>query len=109
MVNIKIISNTTHSKLEVSTNAKTWGELCDENSQVADMSAGLKVVEKDSSLSLAYRLVAELIAGFAVGGFIGYKIDEWTGSSPVFMIICMFLAFFGSVLNIYRIIIKDND
>ena len=52
MRTIKIISNTTHKKIEVNTNASTWGELCEQNSDVADMSAGLKVVEKSSKAVL---------------------------------------------------------
>lgn len=63
--------------------------------------------KENKSLHFAYKIVIELIAGFTVGAFIGYKIDQYFDTIPIFTITCLFLAFFGSMLNIYRTTMKD--
>lgn len=49
------------------------------------------------------RLATELFAGIAVGGFLGYYLDEWLGSSPFGLIICFFLGAGAGFRNILRI------
>lgn len=52
--------------------------------------------------SVAMRSGTELMAGVAVGGFLGYYLDEWLGTRPAFIIFGIFLGMAGGVMNIYR-------
>lgn len=54
------------------------------------------------------RTSVDLLAGVLVGSFIGYQIDKWLDTLPIFFIICFFLGVAGSALNIYRSVNKDN-
>lgn len=50
----------------------------------------------------AFRSGTELIAGIAVGGFLGYFADDWLGTRPALTIAGIFFGLAGSVMNIYR-------
>ena len=41
---------------------------------------------------MALRLSADIASGFAVGGVIGYAIDRWAGTAPLFLIIMLFFG-----------------
>lgn len=49
------------------------------------------------------RVIIELFAGIAVGLGIGYFVDSFFDTKPLFFIIFMFLGVAGSVLNIYKL------
>lgn len=49
------------------------------------------------------RISIELLSGVVVGTLLGYYLDLWLGTSPVFFLICFFLGVAGSGLNIYKI------
>lgn len=55
-----------------------------------------------SGAGAALRVATDLVAALAVGGFIGYWLDEWLGTRPLFMIILFFIGFAAGFLNIYR-------
>lgn len=57
----------------------------------------------------AFRTSIDLVAGVVVGSVVGYYIDKWLGTLPVFFIVCFFLGVAGSALNIYRSIQQDNN
>jgi len=50
----------------------------------------------------------DLLAGVIGGSFIGYYLDKWLGTSPMFFIGCFFLGIAGAVRNIIREI-KNSD
>lgn len=52
--------------------------------------------------SVALRSGTELMAGVAVGGFLGYYLDDWLGTRPALTIFGIFLGMAGGVMNIYR-------
>lgn len=49
----------------------------------------------------------ELVAGLAVGGFLGYHADEWLGTRPAFLIAGMLFGMAGGIMNIYRASSQD--
>ncbi|MBT4921677.1 MAG: hypothetical protein HON23_01530 [Rickettsiales bacterium] len=59
-------------------------------------------VEINKHMSYAFKISAELIAGIAIGGFIGYYCDKIFLTKPLFLIIFLLLGVAGSLLNIYR-------
>lgn len=56
----------------------------------------------EAGKSVALRSGSELIAGVAVGGFLGYQLDEWMGTRPACTVFGIFLGMAGGVMNIYR-------
>jgi len=55
-----------------------------------------------SATGLAFRVGVELVAGVMVGGAIGYGLDQWLGTSPLFLIVMFFLGAGGGMMNVWR-------
>ncbi|MEG6508763.1 AtpZ/AtpI family protein [Methyloligella sp. 2.7D] len=55
-----------------------------------------------SAFGNAMRLGMELIAGVAVGGFIGWTLDQWFGTAPLMMVVFLFLGGAAGILNVIR-------
>ena len=53
-------------------------------------------------VALAGRIATELVAGIIVGGGVGWGLDKWLGTLPLFMIICLFLGAAAGMMNIWR-------
>ncbi|HYD17356.1 MAG TPA: AtpZ/AtpI family protein [Patescibacteria group bacterium] len=56
----------------------------------------------DSATGKAMRASTELLAALIVGGALGYGLDSWLGTKPLFMILLFFAGFAAGFLNIYR-------
>jgi ATP synthase protein I len=56
-----------------------------------------------SALSLAFRVLTEFVAAVIVGGAIGWGIDYLAGTSPLFLIVFVFLGAAAGFWNVYRI------
>lgn len=66
-------------------------------------SSGKSLAEREGSpAGAALRVATDLVAALAVGGFMGYWLDEWLGTRPLFMVVLFFLGFAAGFLNIYR-------
>ncbi len=57
----------------------------------------------------AMKTSVDLLAGVIVGSVVGYNLDKWLGTLPLFFIICFFLGVAGSFLNIYRAAKRDSN
>lgn len=55
-----------------------------------------------SDVGKAMRVAGDLMAGVVVGGAIGYGIDKWCHTSPVFFILFFFIGFVAGVRNLMR-------
>jgi ATP synthase protein I len=53
-------------------------------------------------LSIAMRIGVELVAALAVGGGLGYLTDSYFDSSPIGILIGVFLGMSAGLLNVYR-------
>jgi ATP synthase protein I len=49
------------------------------------------------------RVLTELIAGPAGGALLGWLFDRWLGTTPMLLLVCMFLGIAVAFRNIYRI------
>ncbi len=48
-------------------------------------------------IGMAYRMVIEMAAGIGVGALIGYGLDYWLGTSPIFFAVMSFLGFIAGI------------
>jgi ATP synthase protein I len=55
-----------------------------------------------AALGQALRLGVELVAGVAVGGFIGWALDRWFGTAPFLMVIFLGLGAAAGIMNVVR-------
>ncbi len=54
------------------------------------------------ALGRALRLSTELIAGVAVGGFIGWALDRFFGTAPLLLVVFLILGAAAGILNVIR-------
>jgi len=57
---------------------------------------------RGTQLGFAFRLATELVAGFVVGGFIGWLLDDWLGTLPLFLLVFFGLGAAAGILNVVR-------
>lgn len=56
-----------------------------------------------SGLGQGLRIGIEMVVSVAVGAGVGYFIDQWAGTTPLFMIVFLFLGFAAGIMNVLRI------
>lgn len=49
-----------------------------------------------------FQVGVELVAGMIGGLLIGWALDSWVGTKPLFLVIFLFLGFAAGMLNVYR-------
>jgi ATP synthase protein I len=52
--------------------------------------------------SYAWRMVTELVAGLGIGFVIGYALDAWLGTKPLFLVVFILLGFAAGVNVMFR-------
>jgi ATP synthase protein I len=57
---------------------------------------------RNEALGYALRLGVELVAGVAVGGFIGWALDRWLGTAPFLMVVFLALGAAAGIFNVIR-------
>jgi len=59
--------------------------------------------ETGRALSLGFRVLSEFVAGVVVGFLIGWQLDAWLSTSPLFLIVFLALGTAAGFWNVYRI------
>ena len=54
------------------------------------------------AMAMVGRIATEIVSGVAVGGFIGWLLDNWLGTTPLLMIVLLFLGAGAGMMNIWR-------
>jgi ATP synthase protein I len=55
-----------------------------------------------SAYGFAFRVGVEMVAALAVGGGIGWLLDRWLGTMPIFLLIFFLLGAAAGLLNVFR-------
>ncbi|MCC5966359.1 MAG: AtpZ/AtpI family protein [Natronohydrobacter sp.] len=55
-----------------------------------------------SMAQVGWRMVTELVAGLGVGAMIGYGLDVWLGTLPLFLVVLTLLGFVAGVKTMLR-------
>ena len=58
--------------------------------------------DRGSATGEALKLSTEMIAGVAVGGFIGWALDRLFGTAPILMVVFLILGGAAGILNVIR-------
>jgi ATP synthase protein I len=61
-----------------------------------------KKFEDTESMSTGLRAGAELITSIAAGGLIGYLLDQWLSTTPLFLIAMLILGVITGFVNVWR-------
>ena len=56
-----------------------------------------------SGTAMAMRVSIELIASIGVSSVIGYYADNWLGTSPIFLLLCMLFGIAAGFITIKRV------
>ena len=49
------------------------------------------------------RVATELVAGVVVGALIGWALDRWLDTSPLFLLVMFFMGAIAGMLNVWRV------
>jgi len=55
-----------------------------------------------TAMGFAFRAGVELMAALVVGGGVGWLLDHWLGTLPLFLLIFFFLGAGAGLLNVFR-------
>ena len=60
--------------------------------------------KKQDSLNIYYRVGTELLAGLLIGAGIGWTLDQWVNTTPLFLIIFFVLGGVAGIYNLWRLL-----
>ena len=70
------------------------------------MSGSPKVVKAMKWMTLMLQVGITMVANIMVGLFIGKYLDQWLHTSPLFLLLFIFIGFFSGIKSVYLLIIK---
>ena len=56
------------------------------------------------TLNIYYRVGTEILAGLIIGAGIGWTIDQWLITTPLFLIIFFILGWVAGIYNLWRVL-----
>jgi ATP synthase protein I len=68
----------------------------------SDQDTHEKKLQDTESMSVGLRAGAELITSIAAGGLIGYMLDNWLETKPIFLIALLILGVITGFVNVWR-------
>ena len=57
----------------------------------------------EGTAAIIGRVATELVAGVVVGTFVGWAIDRWLDSSPLFLLVMFFIGAIAGMMNVWRV------
>ena len=61
---------------------------------------------RDKKFNVPMTIITELIAGIFIGCLIGYFVDNFFKTMPIFIVLFCIIGFFASLLNMYKNLYK---
>ena len=61
-----------------------------------------KTITSGADLGMGMKIASDLIAGVVVGIFIGFNVDKYLETKPLFVIVFVFVGFIAGMTNVYR-------
>ena len=61
-------------------------------------------LKKTDSLDIYYRVGTEILAGLIIGSGIGWTIDQWLNTTPLFLLIFFILGGVAGIYNLWRVL-----
>ena len=61
-----------------------------------------KIHTNNNSIGSAFKISTELVAAVFVAIFIGWYIDKWLGTKPIFLIILLLVGIVAGIFNVVR-------
>jgi ATP synthase protein I len=69
---------------------------------------GLSASSFGSAMSLGVRVLVEFVSAAIVGALVGWQLDKWIGTSPLFLLVLLLLGTAAGFWNVYRIAVKSS-
>ena len=63
-----------------------------------------ETLKNKDSLNIYYRVGTELLAGLLIGGGMGWTLDQWINTTPLFLIIFFILGGIAGIYNLWRVL-----
>ena len=64
--------------------------------------------KNQDSLNIYYRVGTELLAGLLIGAGMGWTLDQWINTTPLFLIIFFILGGIAGVYNLWRVLTGEG-
>ncbi|MGI4877549.1 MAG: AtpZ/AtpI family protein [Janthinobacterium lividum] len=61
-----------------------------------------------SALAQGFRFAVEIVGGAFVGGFIGWKLDQWLGTKPWLSLVFLLLGLAAGFMNLLRVVNREQ-
>ncbi len=69
---------------------------------------GLSASSFGGAMNLGFRVLAEFVSAVVVGALLGWQLDKWFGTSPLFLLVLLLLGTAAGFWNVYRIAVKPS-
>ena len=63
-----------------------------------------KTFKDTDSLNIYYRVGTELLAGLIIGAVIGWILDQWINTTPLFLVIFFITGGVAGIYNLWRVL-----
>ncbi len=63
----------------------------------------------NQAMNKAYQYAIELFAGFVIGAIMGWSLDEWLGTKPLFLIVFIFIGAAAGIFNVIKSSNRDYE